>query len=58
MGPPHSDPLKPYSRNALQLGFGVPYFGTFFGTCYLKGTSYEIEVHTFFSLVTSKPRYD
>ena len=30
------------------LGFGVPYFDTFF----LKGNHYEIKVYTFFSLVT------
>ena len=35
-----------FGRGA-QLGFGVPYFDTFSGTCYLQGTSYEINVYTF-----------
>ena len=30
------------------LGFGVPYFKTFF----FKGNHYEIQVYAFFSLVT------
>ena len=36
------------SVEGVFLGFGVPYFNTFF----LKGNHYEIEVYTFFSLVT------
>ena len=36
------------------LGFGVPYFNIFFGTCSLKGTIMEKKVYTFFPLVTSK----
>ena len=31
------------------LGFGVPYFNTFFWTCSLKGTIMEKKVYTFFS---------
>ena len=37
------------------LGFGAPYFDTFLGTCYLKGSHSGIKVYTVFSLVTSSP---
>ena len=45
------------SPDQQHLGFGVPYFNTFFGTCYLKGANDEIKVYTLFPLVTSKPRH-
>ena len=40
--------LRDGYRVGSKLGFGVPYFNTFF----LKGNRYEIKVYTFFSLVT------
>ena len=39
---------KPQKLSAFRLGFGVPYFNTFF----LKKNPYEKKVYTFFSLVT------
>ena len=39
---------SPGERERERLGFGVPYFDTFF----LKGNHYEKKVYTFLSLVT------
>ena len=38
------------------LGYEVPYFNTFFGQLLLKGNQYEVEVFSFCSLATSKPK--